>query len=167
MKHIRVFEEDDLIGDLESIGFEKSVGYMYMSNTGDIPIAFLVKGKTEARCAQMIIGLAKKGWFVTPPHLKMSTSGLLGSLDFLKGETSVEDLLHLLFEQGFLPDAGYYGQFKAKDPSEAAICYKENYSVNAKAFVDLAYSHFSNADDIFKAYKSDYTESFDLKELGL
>jgi len=77
MKHIKLFEDDleDLIGDLEGVGFDRSIGYMFLSTRGDQPIAFLIKSRDESRCVQALLGLSLENWFSTPPSLKYSTSG--------------------------------------------------------------------------------------------
>lgn len=174
MKHIKLFEEDleDLIGDLEGVGFDRSIGYMFLSTKGDEPIAFLIKARDESRCVQALLGLSIENWLSTPPSLKYSTSGpgftapTPAFMSDLK-EKKFPELMEFFFEKGQVPDAGYYGPFKAKDSSEAVIVFTDNYTINAKAFVDLAYVHFSNADEVFKAYKADATKELDLKKLGL
>lgn len=172
MKHIKLFEEDleDLIGDLEGVGFDRSIGYMFMSTKGDEPIAFLIKARDESRCVQALLGLSMKNWLSTPPSLKYSTSGpgfkAPAFMSDLK-EKKFPELMEFMFEQGYIPDAGYYGPFKAKDSSEAVIVFTDIYTINAKAFVDLANVHFSNADEVFKAYKADAIKELDPKNLGL
>ena len=173
MKHIKLFEDDleDLIGDLEGVGFDRSIGYMFLSTRGDQPIAFLIKSRDESRCVQALLGLSLENWFSTPPSLKysLSTSGPGAPPAFMSDLKTKKfpELLRFLFEQGYIPDAGYYGTFKAKDTSEAVIVFTDIYTINAKAFVDLAYEHFSNADEIFREYKADSTKELDLKKLGL
>lgn len=172
MKHIKLFEEDleDLIGDLEGVGFDRSIGYMFLSSKGDPPIGFLIKARDESRCVQALLGLSMENWLHTPPYLKYgSTSGPGKPPAFMSDlkEKKFPELMEFFFEQGQVPDAGYYGTFKAKDTSEAVIVFTDIYTINAKAFVDLAYEHFSNADEVFKAYKADGTQELDLKKLGL
>ena len=170
MKHIKLFEEDvdDLIGDLDSIGFTKSIGYMYLSNKGEFPIAFLVKAKTEERCVKMVAALATKDYFLTPPSIKYSTSAVpYASPVFSSDFKTVPEALEFFFEQGYIPDAGYYGVFKGRDASEAVITFEDTYTINAKAFVDLAYEHFENADQVFKDYTADTKKTWTPKDLGL
>lgn len=167
MKHIKLFEEDleDLIGDLEGIGFDRSIGYMFLSTRGDQPIAFLIKARAESRCVQALLGLSLENWFSTPPTLKYTSTSGPGKPPAFMSDLKTKkfsELMEFFFEQGYLPDAGYYGPFKAKDTSEAVIVFTDIYTINAKAFVDLAYEHFSNADERFRAYKADATKELDL-----
>lgn len=172
MKHIKLFEEnlDDLMGDLEGIGFQRSIGYMFLSTTGVQPIAFLIKARDESRCVQALLGLSMENWFSTPPSLKSTSTSGPGTPPVFISDLKTKkfpELLEFFFEQGYLPDAGYYGTFKAKDTSEAVIVFTDIYTINAKSFIDIAYKHFSNADEIFKSYKSDSIKKLDLKKLGL
>ena len=72
-----------------------------------------------------------------------------------------------LFEQGYVTDSGYYGPFKAKDSSQELILMVDEYMINAKDFVDLAYKHFTNVDEAFREAGHPQEFKYTPKDLGL
>lgn len=160
MKHIRLYEDEDLLKDLTNIGFEPSIGFMFLGITSprqdDRPLAFLVKGKDEPTCAQMIIdSMGKSNSLLTSNYHKGT---IKHSFD------TMEDLMVYLFEQGYISDSGYYGTFKAKDTSTGLKFLVDEYTINAKIFVDLAYKHFTNADEVFRDYGAPQEFNYYLKQ---
>jgi len=158
-------EDEDLLKDLTNIGFDPSIGFMFLGITSprgdDRPLGFLVKGKDEKTCVKMIIESMKMdNPFITSKHDSVPKNSTL-SFD------SMTDLMVFLFEQGYVTDSGYYGPFKAKDSSQELILMVDEYMINAKDFVDLAYKHFTNVEEAFReaghAQKFKYTP----KDLGL
>lgn len=156
-------EDEDLLKDLTSIGFEPSIGFMFLGVTSprgdERPLGFLVKGKNEKMCAKMITESMKEdNPFITSKYDKMT-----GNLNF----DSMTDLMIFLFEQGYVSDSGYYGPFKAKDSSQELILMVDEYMINAKDFVDLAYKHFTNVEEAFREAGHAQEFKFTPKDLGL
>ena len=156
-------EDEDLLKDLTNIGFEPSIGFMFLGVTSprgdDRPLGFLVKGKNEKMCAQMITESMKEdNPFITSKYDKMT-----GNLNF----DSMTDLMIFLFEQGYVTDSGYYGPFKAKDSSQELILVVDEYMINAKDFVDLAYKHFTNVEEAFREAGHAQEFKYTPKDLGL
>ena len=57
MKHLYEYEDEEIksmMTDLEGIGHEPLVGYMWVGTAGGLPLGFLVIGQDEAECTNMI-----------------------------------------------------------------------------------------------------------------
>ncbi len=165
MKHIRLYEDEDLLKDLSNIGFDPSIGFMFLGITSrgqdDRPLGFLVKAKDEKTCVKMLIESMKMdNPFITSKYHSVPKDSTL-SFD------SMTDLMVFLFEQGYVGDSGYYGPFKAKDSSQELVFMVDEYMINAKDFVDLAYKHFTNADEAFGDAGHAQEFKYTPKDLGL
>jgi len=165
MKHIRLYEDEDLLKDLSNIGFDPSIGFMFLGITSrrrdDRPLGFLVKAKDEKTCVKMLIESMKMdNPFITSGYDSVPKNSTL-SFD------SMTDLMVYLFEQGYVIDSGYYGPFKAKDSSQELILMVDEYMINAKDFVDLAYKHFTNVDETFREAGHPQEFKYTPKDLGL
>jgi len=165
MKHIRLYEDEDLLKDLSNIGFDPSIGFMFLGITSrgqdDRPLGFLVKAKDEKTCVKMIMESMKMdNPFITSKYHKLTKDSKI-TFDFML------DLMIFLFEEGYVTDSGYYGPFKAKDSSQELILMVDEYMINAKDFVDLAYKHFTNVDEAFRQAGHAQEFKYTPKDLGL
>ena len=165
MKHIRLYEDEDLLKDLSNIGFDPSIGFMFLGITSrgedDRPLGFLVKAKDEKTCVKMIIESMKMdNPFITSKYHKLTKDSKI-TFD------SMTDLMIFLFEEGYVTDSGYYGTFKAKDSSQELVIMIDEYMINAKDFVDLAYKHFTNVDEAFREAGHAQEFKYTPKDLGL
>mgnify|MGYP001135484566 CR=1 FL=1 len=159
MKHIKVYEDEDLLRDLTNIGFDPSIGFMFLGTSDGRPVAFLVKAKTEIRCMELLAS------FIDSPKSTITFEHKV--LPEVKDMREFVDLTVFLFEQGYISDSGYYGPFKAKDITEEFISIEDDYVINAKDFVDLAYKHFTNADEVFRTFGHPSLTKYTPKDLGL
>ena len=158
-------EDEDLLKDLSNIGFDPSIGFMFLGITSrgedDRPLGFLVKAKDEKTCVKMIIESMKMdNPFITSKYHKLTKDSKI-TFD------SMTDLMIFLFEEGYVTDSGYYGTFKAKDSSQELVIMIDEYMINAKDFVDLAYKHFTNVDEAFREAGHAQEFKYTPKDLGL
>lgn len=162
MKHIRLYEEEDLqglIGDLDKIGFEPYTGYMFMGNTGFGGIGFLVEAANEKEC----VALLSKHILDHVNRPTYSTSGP-GILKEPINET-MEELMVWLFEKGLVKDSGYYGPFKSKENKKHLNIFVNSYDypVNPCFFIDLAKKHFIDGEAVIRDTDT-YPEEFKYTE---
>jgi len=151
MKHIKVFESDpyDLLGDLEKIGFEPFIGYIWCEGTRQSPLGFVVVGKDEEDCVNQL----KKHLpnYLVNPGIRYSTSGpgpTSGSAGVPSGIKTMEDYLTYLFEAGQIRDAGHYA-LKARKNEAFVKVFWDEYTMNPKYVWDQAEQYFTNADYAF------------------
>ena len=165
MKHIRLYEDEDLLKDLSNIGFDPSIGFMFLGTSGGRPVAFLVKARTEIRCMELLAS------FIDSPKSTIASVSYIQQkhkiLPDVKDMREFTDLTVFLFEQGYISDSGYYGPFKGKDITEEFISIQDEFVINAKDFVDLAYKHFLDADEAFNTFGHPQMIKYTPKDLGL
>jgi hypothetical protein len=151
MKHIKLFEldSDDILGDLEKIGFEPYVGYIWCEGTRYNPLGFVVVGKDEQDCVDQL-RKHLPNYLVDPS--KYSTSGPGTSSGGFGGAPreikTMSDYLAYLFEAGQIRDAGHYALKARKNEAFVKIFWDE-YMMNPKYVYDQAQEYFTNADYAF------------------
>jgi hypothetical protein len=149
MKHLRTFEsEESLLGDLEKLGYEPFIGFMYWAGTPQNEFGFIVIGQTEKDC---ISQLKKHIYQYLDTPRSMSTSGSAGSMGMYNTE-NMESFLVMLFEQGYIRDAGYY-RLKAKKNLAMLEIFTDPYVLNPKWIWDKAKEYFSDAEEVFSQEK--------------
>ena len=138
MKHIKLFEldSDDILGDLEKIGFEPYVGYIWCEGTRYNPLGFVVVGKDEQDCVDQLRKhlpnyLVYPSKYFAPREIK-----------------TMSDYLAYLFESGQIRDAGHYALKARKNEAFVKIFWDE-YMMNPKYVYDQAQEYFTNADYAF------------------
>ena len=154
MKYLRTFEsEDSLLGDLEKLGYEPFVGFMYWAGTPQNQFGFIVIGATEQKCLEQL----KKHIYQYLEIPSYGTGGFArassGSVGMYNKE-SIGSFLEMLFEQGYIRDAGYY-QLKAKKNVALLEVFTEPYLLNPKWIWDKAKEYFSDAEEVFSKEKPD------------
>lgn len=154
MKYVRTFEsEDSLLGDLEKLGYEPFVGFMYWAGTPQNQFGFIVIGPTEQKCLEQL----KKHIYQYLELPSFGTGGLgrasSGGVGMYNKE-SIGSFLEMLFEQGYIRDAGYY-QLKAKKNVALLEVFTEPYLLNPKWIWDKAKEYFSDAEEVFSKEKPD------------
>ena len=154
MKYVRTFEsEDSLLGDLEKLGYEPFVGFMYWAGTPQNQFGFIVIGATEQKCLEQL----KKHIYQYLELPSYGTGGFArassGSVGMYNKE-SIGSFLEMLFEQGYIRDAGYY-QLKAKKNVALLEVFTEPYLLNPKWIWDKAKEYFSDAEEVFSKEKPD------------
>lgn len=153
MKHVRTFEsEDSLLGDLEKLGYEPFVGFMYWAGTPQKEFGFIVIGQSERKCLEQLKKhiyqyLELKG-HGTGGFGTSASSGLVG----MYNKESIASFLEMLFEQGYIRDAGHY-QLKAKKNVALLEVFTEPYLLNPKWIWDKAKEYFSDAEEVFSKEK--------------
>jgi hypothetical protein len=154
MKYVRTFEsEDSLLGDLEKLGYEPFVGFMYWAGTPQNQFGFIVVGATEQKCLEQL----KKHIY---QYLELPSYGTGGFARASSGgvgmynKESIGSFLEMLFEQGYIRDAGYY-QLKAKKNVALLEVFTEPYLLNPKWIWDKAKEYFSDAEEVFSKEKPD------------
>ena len=150
MKHIKLFEldSDDILGDLEKIGFEPYIGYIWCEGTRQNPLGFVVVGKDDQDCVDQLRNYLPN--YLEGPGL-YSTSGPGPSSGFAgapRGIKTMEDYLTYLFEAGQIRDAGHYALKARKNEAFVKIFWDE-YMMNPKYVYDQAQEYFTNADYAF------------------
>jgi hypothetical protein len=160
-------EDEDLLKDLSTIGYDTSIGFMFLGTSGGRPVAFLVKARTEIRCMELLAA------FIDSPKSTIASVSynqqkhkVLPEVKEMQMREFV-DLTVFLFEQGYISDSGYYGPFKGKDITEEFISIADEYVINAKDFVDLAYKHFLDADEAFNTFGHPLLTKYTPKDLGI
>jgi hypothetical protein len=81
----------------------------------------------------------------------MSTSGSAGRMGMYNTE-NMESFLVMLFEQGYIRDAGYY-RLKAKKNLAMLEIFTDPYVLNPKWIWDKAKEYFSDAEEVFSQEK--------------
>ena len=151
MKYVRTFEsEDSLLGDLEKLGYEPFVGFMYWAGTPQNEFGFIVIGQTEQKCLEQL-----KKHIYQYLELKSRGTGGFGASSGLVGmynKESIASFLEMLFEQGYIRDAGHY-QLKAKKNGALLEVFTEPYLLNPKWIWDKAKEYFSDAEEVFSKEK--------------
>jgi len=152
MKHIRLYEDQDILNDLEKIGYKPYVGFIYygVSMTGGNNSSigecqgFLVQAKDEKRCANIIAQAFTK--FHTDSNIPTSyiKNGENGEYN------SVGEYITELFTNGHIIDSGVWGKFKAKNNVEEVILIQDPYNQNPGFTYNLAKEHFTNYEEIFE-----------------
>lgn len=144
MKHIKVFESDsyDLLGDLEKIGFEPFIGFIWCEGTSNNrPLGFVVVGKDEEDCVNQVKDHL-------PPYLADFT---LNPRDI----KSMDDYLTYLFGAGKIRDAGHYA-LKARKNEALVKIFWDEYMMNPKYVYDQAKKYFTDADYAFNLEEPQY-----------
>lgn len=154
MKYVRTFEsEDSLLGDLEKLGYEPFVGFMYWEGTPQNQFGFIVIGATEQKCLEQLKKHIYK-YLELPSYgtggFSRASSGSVG----MYNKESIGSFLEMLFEQGYIRDAGYY-QLKAKKNVALLEVFNEPYVLNPKWIWDKAKEYFSDAEEVFSKEKPD------------
>ena len=148
MKHLYEYEDEEIksmMTDLEGIGHEPLIGYMWVGTAGGLPLGFLVIGQDEAECTNMI---------ASSKILEMDDLPYSAINKNIKGDLkrsdlkSLEDYLTSAFEIGRINDAGRYGTFKAKGHKKMIKFWYDYYMMNPKYCYDQAKEYFTNADEI-------------------
>ena len=144
MKHIKLFEfdSDDILGDLEKIGFEPYVGYIWCEGTKETPLGFVVVGKDEEDCVNQV---KEHLPLYLEDRYSASTSGIPG---MQYGTKTMEGYLTVLFESGLIRDAGHY-RLKARKNEAFVKIFWDEYMMNPKYVYDQAQQYFTNADLVF------------------
>jgi len=153
MKYIRTFEsEDSLLGDLEKLGYEPFLGFMYWAGTSQNEFGFIVIGQTEQKCLEQL----KKHIYQYLELPSRGTSGIFGGSSAgsagMYNKESIGSFLQMLFEQGYIRDAGYY-QLKSKRNVALLEVFTEPYLLNPKWVWDKAKEYFSDAEEVFSEEK--------------
>lgn len=152
MKPIKVFESDsyDLLGDLEKIGFEPFIGFIWCEGTSDnSPLGFLVVGKDNEDCVNQV----KEH---LPYFLANSPSGSSGGVSGVPREIkTMDDYLTYLFGAGEIRDAGHY-VFKARKNEALVKIFWDEYMMNPKYVYDQAKKYFTDADYAFNLEEPQY-----------
>ena len=145
MKHIKLFEldSDDILGDLEKIGFEPYVGYIWCEGTKENPLGFVVVGKDEEDCVNQVN--KHLPLYLEDRYSASTPSGIIGMPSGIK---TMEDYLTYLFELGRIRDAGHYVLKSRKNEAFVKIFWDE-YMMNPKYVYDQAQEYFTNADYAF------------------
>jgi hypothetical protein len=160
MKHIKIYEDSNLIKDMESIGFKPYVGFIFngvgiragteVNKNVEENKGFLVQAKDAKRCTNIIAQAFSKfigsGYSSFPSDLniaiKQGEAGKFNEMrDYLSG---------VLFESGYILDAGYYGTFKARENVEKIVIFSDPYMMNVEFVYNLAKENFVNYKEIFK-----------------
>lgn len=152
MKHIKVFESDsyDLLGDLEKIGFEPFIGFIWCEGTrNNRPLGFVVVGKDEEDCVNQV--KEHLPIFLIDDGKRYSTSGpgpSSGLAGVPNGIKTMENYLTYLFEAGQIRDAGHYA-LKARKNEAMVKVFWDEYMMNPKYVYDQAKEYFTDADYAF------------------
>ncbi len=144
MKHIKEYEDreiTDLIGDLDRIGHEGLIGFMWM---GQIPkteeFGFLVIGGDERDCINQILESDIFFRGNSSFYLRFKNSKFKGSF---------VEMLEAFYENGIISDAGHYAGLLARGGRRMIKYWFDAYSMNPKYCYDQAKEYFKNADEVF------------------
>lgn len=140
MNHI--LEYDTLLQDLESMGYEPSIGYGWWGKMkwGDrwISTFFMTKGANEKECVETLQAL-------------MRSLGFPGGFNTSK-YSNMDEILEALYERGVIDDAGKYGSYKVKKDAPRLLVLKDDYQINILHVADLLRENFHITEDDVKRF---------------
>jgi len=144
MKHIKLFESDpdDILGDLEKIGFEPFIGFIWCAGTSTKQLGFLVVGKDEEDCVNQV--KSHLTYYLNTMGPGFFSSGGIGGTT-RKSANTMEEYLTQLYEVGKIRDAGHY-RFKARKNEALVKIFWDDYMMNPKYVYDQAQEYFTDAD---------------------
>jgi len=147
---------DDLLGDLQKIGYVPWVGYMWCGQMGyddrDNPpfLSFAVIGPTEIDCIKLLM---QSGIF-TGSSARRGSSGLLSTTSTASfggmspRSQSMPGYLDELFENGVIRDSGHYSGLEPKKNEKLVRYWTDEWRNDPYYFVKVAKEMFSNVDQV-------------------
>lgn len=140
MNHI--LEYDNLLQDLESMGYEPLIGYGWCGKMqwGDKSRStfFMVKGRDERECVRALQPL-------------MDLIGFPGTFNTSK-YSNMDEILEALYERGVIDDAGKYGLYKVKKNTPSLLVLDDPYQLNILYVNDLLHENFHISDQSIKEF---------------
>lgn len=155
MKYIKVYEEETgsedlegLLSDMGTLGIGGLVGFMWVGeknigggiNSGEEQMGFLVIGKNERDCVDLVLSSGIFGNHPLLPNWFKPNSDFKGTF---------VGMLERLFEKGVISDAGHYSDLKARGGRRLVKSWYDPYMMNPKYCYDQAKEYFINADEVF------------------
>jgi hypothetical protein len=141
MKHLKEYEDQEiesLMGDLEEIGHDQPMGFMWYGELrGRGNAGFLVTGANERECVNSVIENQKEIFLLSSP---INDSSKYENFDDLLDEFSLRNIIS---------EGTYFWGFKAKSARVLIKNWSSDYIISPKYMYDQAKEYFKNADEIF------------------
>lgn len=137
-----IIEYDNLLQDLESMGYEPLIGYGWFGKMqrGDRKesIFFMTKGENERECVRVLQPL-------------MDLIGFPGTFNTSK-YSNMNEILEALYERGIIDDAGHYGLYKAKKNTPRLLVIDDPYQLNILYVNNLLHENFHISEQNIKEF---------------